>query len=152
MSEGDKNKKIIDGIEYQLNQHNEWCSYNKRKQLHSYNDKPAIISSYSSKYWYKNENLHRDNDKPAVIRADGSKEWCKNGFRHRDNDKPAVIYSDGTKEWWVNGRRQLNKYYVCVYIKRNKQFKEFFKTESQAKQYESDMLSNNLCAWVEENI
>ena len=81
--------------------------------------------------------------------------WCsynEHKQHHSFNDKPAVIYSDGTKEWWVNGRRQLNKYYVCVYIKRNKQFKEFFKTESQAKQYESDMLSNNLCAWVIENV
>ena len=128
MSKGDKNKKIIDGIEYQLSSCNELYSYNKRKQLHSHNDKPAIIYSDGTKYWFKNSKIHRD------------------------SDKPAVIWPDGTKEWWVNGRKQRNKYYVCLYIKDGKQHKEFFKTELQAKQCESDMLSNNICSWVEENV
>ena len=120
--------KIIDGVEYQLNQCNELCSYNEKNQLHSYNDKPA------------------------VIHPDGSKLWYKNGLCHRDNNKPAIIWSDGTKEWWVDGIWQPNKDYVCLYIKDGKQYKKYFETELEARQHESDMLSNNLCAWVEENI
>ena len=179
MFEGDKNKKMktktIDGIEYTEDQYHGWRTCNEKGQLHSYNDKPAIIYSNGAKHWYKNGKIHRDNDKPAVICADGTKqwyrngkyhrdndkpatiyydgakEWYKNGLRHRDNDKPAVIWSDGMKEWWVNGKLQPSKYFTCFYVKDNKQHKLFFETESLAKQYESDMLAKNICAWVIEN-
>ena len=94
---------------------------------------------------------HSSNDKPAIIYSSGSKYWCKNGILHRDNDRPAVIYSNGRKEWWVNGELQPNKDYICLYIKDNKRYKQFFATESEAKQHEANMLTKGYCSWVIEN-
>ena len=124
MSDGDK--KIIDGVEY----------------------------TKSSGCWYflnKQELLHSPNDKPAVIWLNGSKEWYKYGQRHRDNDKPAIIFPSGKKQWWVNGELQPSKHFTCFYIKDDKRYKQFFETECEAKQCESYMLSQNICAWVTEN-
>ena len=51
-------------------------------EYHSFNDKPAMICSDGSKYWFKNGRLHRDNDLPAVI--DKQESYCQ-------------------KRWYVNG-------------------------------------------------
>ena len=117
--------KTIDGVEYQLNHGAYIMKFNK---------------------------YHLFDGKPTIIYSDGTKEWRVKGSLHRDNDKPAIIWSDGTKEWWVDGIPQPEKYFVCFYIRSDKQYKKFFATELQAKQYESNMLAKNLCAWVEENV
>ena len=78
---------------------------NKKGQLHSYNDEPAIIDSDGTKYWYKNGKIHRDNDLPAAINNDGYMAWYINGKPHRDNDEPAVIHNNGYMSWYRNGIR-----------------------------------------------
>ena len=148
----ESNKKIIDGVEYTEDQYHGWSTCNKKGQYHSYNDKPAIIESDGAKFWYKNNRLHRNNDKPAIIYTNGEKHWFKNGLLHRDDDKPAIVWSGGSKQWWVNDEKQPNKYFTCFYIRRYKQYKKFFETESEAKKYESGMLAKGYCAWVIENV
>lgn len=76
---------------------------NKKGELHSYNDEPALITE-KCKIWYKNGLKHRDGDKPAMVFDDGTNVWFKNGLQHRDNDKPAVVYFTGTSEWWFNDK------------------------------------------------
>jgi hypothetical protein len=46
--------------------------------------------------------LHRDGDKPAVIFSDGSRWWYKEGKLHRD--KPACIDRNGSKYWYKDGK------------------------------------------------
>lgn len=84
---------------------------NEVGELHSFNDKPAIITKDGYKYWYKNGRRHRDNDLPAVVdnknndyKACGYKEWWIDGIRHRGFDRPAFIFYD-VKIWIVNGKR-----------------------------------------------
>ena len=55
--------------------------------------------------------LHRDNDKPAVICTDGSQFWYQNGNLYRDNDLPTIIYADGKQVWYKNGKN-TPRYYV----------------------------------------
>lgn len=84
----------------------------KNGLLHSYDDKPASISSVlSTKFWYKNGRRHRDYDFPA-IESDKNSEWYMNGLRHREGGLPAVVfkgtdsgYQPACNEWWVNGKR-----------------------------------------------
>jgi len=66
---------------YILNTFGDKCTYDENGRQHSYNDLPAIITTYGSKYWYKH------------------------GLPHRDNGLPAVIIFDGRKQYWVNGER-----------------------------------------------
>ena len=78
--------------------------YNKYGDLHSVNDKPAIINGIKNKWWCKNGKRHRDGDKPAIILLNKSKYWYKNGLLHRDGDKPAIIWLNGSKSWYKNGK------------------------------------------------
>jgi hypothetical protein len=52
---------------------------NSNNQLHSFNDKPALVCYNGAKYWYSNGNIHRDNGKPAIIHSFGTKRWFING-------------------------------------------------------------------------
>jgi hypothetical protein len=78
-------------------------SFNKEKQYHSFDDKPAVVGAYGNQYWYQNGRQHRDNDKPAVVGTNGNQFWYQHGKCHRDNDKPAVIQADGSQYWYQNG-------------------------------------------------
>ena len=126
----DKQIKIIDGIEYEQRDESD-------NSLRSYDELGS---------------LHSFDDKPAVIYIDGTKVWRKNGEFHRDNDKPAIVYPGGLKKWYVNNKNQPDKYFVCIYVRKNKQYKKFFATELQAKQFESEMLAKGVCSWVIENV
>jgi hypothetical protein len=59
--------------------------------LHSFNDLPAVISTYATK-WYKYGELHRDNDQPAIIFPSGPRYWYQNGICQRLQN-----YSDFSK-------------------------------------------------------
>jgi hypothetical protein len=72
-------------------------------RLHSFNDKPAVVSKDGYKTWYKSGKLHRDNG-PAMIWKDQDFFWYKNGKKHRDNG-PAIDCKDGSKQWFINGKR-----------------------------------------------
>lgn len=81
-------------------------TYNASGQLHSFDDRPAIVyESSGAQYWYKNGKLHRDRDKPAVIDREGAQYWYKNGKFHREGDKPAIVYSDGKQLWFKNDKQ-----------------------------------------------
>ena len=66
---------------------------------------PTEIYESGTMIW-RNESweIHSCDDRPAVIYASGTKWWYKNGERHRDGDKPAVIFADGEKRWYKNGK------------------------------------------------
>jgi hypothetical protein len=76
---------------------------NPSGQLHSFDDKPAIVFPNGTKMWYKNGAYHRDNDNPAIVHSDGTKSWWKNGKNHRDNGEPSFIYFNGDMAWFFNG-------------------------------------------------
>lgn len=54
----------------------------RSNKLHSFNDKPAVIHSNNSQYWYQNGKLHRDNDQPAVIYSYCGKQYYKHGKQY----------------------------------------------------------------------
>jgi len=78
-----------------------FSTFNDDNQLHSFDDKPAIIMTNGTKYWLENGLWHRL-DKPAMITNDGIKCWFKKGLLHRDNG-PAIILADGTSYWYYEG-------------------------------------------------
>jgi hypothetical protein len=78
-------------------------TYDENDQLHSYDDKPAIINRHGKMSWYDHGLIHRDNDLPAIITSE-YKTWYKYGKVHRDNDKPARVFSDGFEEWYQNDK------------------------------------------------
>jgi len=81
--------------------------YNDKDELHSFNNKPAILFDNGNKYWYKNDKIHRD-DGPARISIFGSSVehyYYRNDLLHRVL-KPAFIE-------WDNGIKS----YECYYIK-----------------------------------
>jgi hypothetical protein len=65
--------------------------------IHSIGDKPAIIDTNGSQWWYQNGKLHRDDDKPAVIVPYGTLRWVQNGKLHRENDKPPITWTNGSQ-------------------------------------------------------
>lgn len=71
----------------------------KNGELHSLEDKPAVIWANGNQEWFFEGKRHRLEDKPAIIMANGFQEWYFEGKRHRLKDKPAVIWADGT-QWW----------------------------------------------------
>jgi hypothetical protein len=79
-------------------------SFNKEKQLHSFDDKPAVVWANGNQVWYQNGEFHRDNDKPAVVLANGNQYWYQHDKLHRDNDKPAIILANGSQIWYQNGK------------------------------------------------
>ena len=65
-----------------------------------------VVDKYGDKYLYdQSKNLHSYDDLPAIITTIGTKVWYKHGLPHRDNDLPAYIGSTGIKEYWVDGKR-----------------------------------------------
>lgn len=58
------------------------------KILHSFNGQPARVF-YGHKAWYCNGLLHSYNDMPAIDST--YKVWYKHGLVHRDGEKPAVL-------------------------------------------------------------
>jgi hypothetical protein len=54
-------------------------SCNSNRQLHSFDDHPAVIHKSGSRFWYKDGELHRDNDLPAIISATGYNQWWVDG-------------------------------------------------------------------------
>jgi len=77
------------------------CILNDESELHSFNDKPAIVWDDGSKWWYKKGELHREN-KPA-IESVGARWWYKEGGLHRI-DGPAVFCS-GADYWYYEGKQ-----------------------------------------------
>jgi len=77
---------------------------NSNNELHSFNDKPAIVYNNGNLYYCNNGKIHRNYDKPAVIDADGTKCWYKEGKLHRLRG-PAIEWSDGEKEWWYDDQQ-----------------------------------------------
>lgn len=49
-------------------------------------------------------------DKPAVVKTDGSKYWYFNDLIHRIGG-PAITYSDGTEEYWEHGVRKSHRHF-----------------------------------------
>lgn len=79
---------------------------NFNNELHSFDDKPAIIYPNGIQYWCKNDKLHRDNDLPAIVISRSNfqaKHWFINGQLHRDNDLPAIIL--------IGNIQQINSWY-----------------------------------------
>jgi len=75
---------------------------NNKKELHSFNDKPAVVFNDGTKCWYKKGRFHRIFG-PAIEYKNGNKKWYKKGEFHRIAG-PAIECSDGYKEWYKNGK------------------------------------------------
>jgi len=75
---------------------------NNRGELHSFDDKPAVVYDNGDKWWYKEGKLHRVGG-PAVDWTNGAKGWYKEGYFHRI-DGPACECSDGSEEWFYEGK------------------------------------------------
>lgn len=70
---------------------------------HTFSLRWVFVDNYN----YRNNRLHSFNDKPAVVSTYGYKAWYRNGRRHRDNLLPAVIYSCGRRGYYRNGLRYI---------------------------------------------
>jgi hypothetical protein len=83
---------------------------NSEDNLHSENDKPALIFLKENRpriKWYKNGLLHRDGDKPAEL-SRYSEEWYQNGKLYRDNNKPSKEFrfedlDEDNPNWYKEG-------------------------------------------------
>jgi hypothetical protein len=102
-------KRKIDSFIKQLQQFgiterdiNKWIDYDN-----SYTD----IWGDGTKGW-RNEDgqLHSENDKPALIFKDGTKEWYYYDILHR-LDGPAIEYENGDKVWVLYGKRMDKEQY-----------------------------------------
>lgn len=56
-------------------------SYNAIGQLHSFDDKPSLVSYNGTLYCYKNGQYHRENNLPAIVYPNGDNEYWKNNVR-----------------------------------------------------------------------
>ena len=86
-------------------------TFNENSNLHSYNDNPASISTYTegqsySLQWRQNNLLHRENDLPARLFYESgfmsNQFYFMNGQEHRSYSQPAAISSE-VKAWFVRG-------------------------------------------------
>jgi hypothetical protein len=80
--------------------------HNNNNQFHREDDKPAVVFTNGTQYWYKNDKRHRENG-PAIIYYNGDEHWYLNGELHCESG-PAIMRNDGSQEWWINGVRQPN--------------------------------------------
>lgn len=80
--------------------HNKNGNTYKNGVLHSYDDKPALVTE-NSQIWFKDGFRHREGDLPAIVKND-SQEWWSNGKLHREGDKPAIV-SLSCNFWCKNG-------------------------------------------------
>jgi hypothetical protein len=145
------------------------------KQFHSQNDKPAVITSDGSKYWFKHSLLHRDADLPAIILMSDdiicTQKWFKNGLLHRDADKPAVMKKDpkgyhcGNSDWCSHTEcccrgsnnvlpehshwREMDKFKRQWYEKTDKWDRYWYidGIEKRNNDKPSTVCSNGLCEW-----
>lgn len=108
---------IIEKVNFDFEvRRNNISTYNKFRELQSYNNMPAIeITSEDTLFWAEDGKLHSFNDMPSAIRALNTflfsrsqifahLQWSKNGITHRENDKPAIILNNGAKGWYNNGK------------------------------------------------
>jgi hypothetical protein len=97
---------------------NSYTTYDENRTIHSYNDQPAMIESYSNGNtllsWGSHGLVHRENDLPAVIKVsipeinEGVKTYSVeniykfNSLQHRGHGLPAVE-REGSSVWMVHG-------------------------------------------------
>jgi hypothetical protein len=68
----------------------------------------VTIDINGTERWHNKDGaLHREDDKPAVIYTDGTQYWYKNGHPHRENG-PAIMCANGDQYWYVNGIERPN--------------------------------------------
>lgn len=83
------------------------CTVDSNGEHHSFNDKPAIITSNGVKKWYNHGVKHRSGDKPAQV-SKSINCWYKDGKMHRLG-APAQIRIDPktkkiiTTDWYWEG-------------------------------------------------
>lgn len=86
-------------------------TFNENSNLHSYNDKPASISTYTegqsySLEWRQDNLFHRENDLPARLFYESgfvsNQFYFMDGQAHRSYSQPAAISSE-VKAWFVRG-------------------------------------------------
>jgi hypothetical protein len=59
-------------------------SYNQNKQVHSFDNRPAITTSLGHKMWFLNGELHREDD--AAYQYKDTKEYYINGKQYSQLD------------------------------------------------------------------
>ena len=77
-------------------------TYDKNGKLHSYDNKPAVVSEFGYSQWYKHGKLHCENDLPAHMGRKNHKEWWYEGRLHRDIGL-AIQHSNGVMSWYKHG-------------------------------------------------
>jgi len=97
-------KKIVDYPGFSEEYH-----YDEDGHKHSFNDKPAIITTYKhgeKEYsWMDHGCMHRGDDKPAEIDSHGTRTWYLHGRVYRPGDKPTVVMANGLEMWYNDARR-----------------------------------------------
>lgn len=74
--------------------------FNKKPKV---GDVPKTRHIDGDKFTFLGSDLHSIDDKPAVVLKNGTQKWYFSGRIHRE-DGPAVIYPDGTKRFYRGGR------------------------------------------------
>ena len=101
-------------MDYILDVNGNQCTY-LDGELHSYDDKPAMIQKNGTKFWFKNGLRHRDTidpdtglTLPAIISPNGDQVWFKDNMITRDDtvivngvimSLPSRIYANGIRIW-----------------------------------------------------
>ena len=71
-------------------------------RLHSFDDKPSIITPNGTQYWHNYGVIHRENG-PAIKTAKGYQFFYQNGKCHREGD-PAVIFNEFLRSYYLKGK------------------------------------------------
>jgi hypothetical protein len=89
--------------------------------LHSFDDKPAMIGSTGTKYWYYKGKQHREEGKPAVEYADGSMLYFNMGVLVRIINVPEfgavqdILYSEVQKRLEKEKRERKERIEMSKY-------------------------------------
>lgn len=79
--------------------------------LHSVDDRPAIIYEDGSKEWRHHGLLHREKDLPALTTTKGESQYWRKGLLYRENNLPARTIQEehGRSSYWYNDKNELHR-------------------------------------------
>ena len=88
--------------------HKKKVTRNEIGQLHSYDDKPAIIRADGTQQWYKDGQQHREG---APARISGTTQmvwWMQDGQVHRTDGPACTGFGASPYRWWIMGEPYNN--------------------------------------------
>lgn len=100
---------------------------------HRDHDRPALVFSGGTRFFYQHGQLHRDHDRPAMMHSSGERVWCQHNQYNRISG-PARTWPDGRAHYYINDKRVSSIRIACIrnagqrwlnlWMRRNKERRE----------------------------